>query len=492
MIGQIETKRVAFDTIRDSDDINEQEENKITTDYCEQGNKCEPRSLHITCGYPAANPNSNPIAYCNELTHYIKCAKCKILNCKLEDNVITIRKHLNGLEIKHDQKCEQNKYVSKTPYPQTSEPEIETISTTLTTTSEYLSSTLIIPESFYNKETYTTTQIQNSTSQLRFDTSIIIESTTDFITSSTTKLIFEEITSTVKTTLISSTVSTTKTTAKSTSTSLKTTSYSTSTKSHITNTPNRIGFLKIDFDFISKGNLKVLTNESEMNFKVIAVNQTDIFRGLINGAASLNSCNGFLIDLNNYDTEFCISSDGTNCAQGWTVSFWLKKVNSNNFDKNIFDNFKNNSNYLSIRISESELIVKFVNQNKLWSISQNFRLVEKEWTMFTFTWTDFEGLVIYINNRKLSYKTEFIQLQNNYFRKENILSNMNIGLSNYGSMASVKIGFENLKKRSECYINSNQSSYDSFILIDEMTILNHKLTNREIAANYLKGIPYFF
>ena len=33
--------------------------------------KCQSRSLYRTCGYPAANPKSNPNAYCNEMRAYL-------------------------------------------------------------------------------------------------------------------------------------------------------------------------------------------------------------------------------------------------------------------------------------------------------------------------------------------------------------------------------------------------------------------------------------
>lgn len=33
--------------------------------------KCQSRSLYRTCGYPAANPKSNLVAFCNEMRVYL-------------------------------------------------------------------------------------------------------------------------------------------------------------------------------------------------------------------------------------------------------------------------------------------------------------------------------------------------------------------------------------------------------------------------------------
>ena len=54
--------------------------------------KCESKSFYRTCGYPAANPNSNLNAYCNEMRAYIRCARCKTKLCKLFENVDHINK----------------------------------------------------------------------------------------------------------------------------------------------------------------------------------------------------------------------------------------------------------------------------------------------------------------------------------------------------------------------------------------------------------------
>ncbi len=68
--------------------------NSFIIDHCDDINryKCESKSLYRTCGYPAANPNSNPNAYCNEMRAYIKCAKCKTYKCKLIENLVHINK----------------------------------------------------------------------------------------------------------------------------------------------------------------------------------------------------------------------------------------------------------------------------------------------------------------------------------------------------------------------------------------------------------------
>ncbi len=54
--------------------------------------KCESRSLFRTCGYPAANPKSNRLAFCNEMRAYLKCAKCKISLCKLRGDTAYIER----------------------------------------------------------------------------------------------------------------------------------------------------------------------------------------------------------------------------------------------------------------------------------------------------------------------------------------------------------------------------------------------------------------
>ena len=74
-------------------------------DECDPQAKCDSRSLHITCGYPAANPKSNLNAFCNELKHYIHCAKCKTINCKIEGSIVSIKKHLINQEASFYDKC---------------------------------------------------------------------------------------------------------------------------------------------------------------------------------------------------------------------------------------------------------------------------------------------------------------------------------------------------------------------------------------------------
>ncbi|RNA07694.1 hypothetical protein BpHYR1_014416 [Brachionus plicatilis] len=351
---------------------------------CPQDSKCEPKSLHITCGYPAANPKNNLNAYCNELRHYIQCAKCKIQN-------------LLTKSVYHSERIEP---------------------------SEKLENLFI-----------------------NFDSIDIVENRVEVLTSGRLKY-----------------------------------------------------WAKIE-------------------------NKTDILRGIRNGAIYLHSKTSLSLDLMEQSQDLCVTSlkdardkFDQSCVNGWTVSFWFKVSYLNLFDKTILkvDNFIDNkvtdfSKYLLIKISNWEVRVEFLYRRKFWSIAQKF-VWRPEWTMLSMTWSEFEGLSVFINGNRLFSQQLFEYYSSsdiygamksnnfediledeklvNYLAKRsfNLTQNLgviNIGLTNKISQNTRKFFFS-YRDRIAAQNSSQTAVYSESILLDQMFILNKKIGSREIYNLYVK------
>ena len=126
---------------------------------------CQSLALHRTCGYPAANPNKNLNAFCKELIHYIRCAKCRILACADDINVVSVQKHIIIQEANYDTKClfkitttsidtskptTLNSYL-KTKIKHTNPKTVSTTSTTTRSTVKNLKPTRIRSSTIYGK-----------------------------------------------------------------------------------------------------------------------------------------------------------------------------------------------------------------------------------------------------------------------------------------------------------------------------------------------------
>jgi hypothetical protein len=232
------------------------------------------------------------------------------------------------------------------------------------------------------------------------------------------------------------------------------------------------------------------------------------------------------------------SSNNDSCDQGWTVSFWIKVSNLNLFDKTIIrvDTFSNkplkqyNTNsmkYLIIRISNFDIRTQFLYKKKLWTLTQNV-IWKSEWSQLSITWHEFEGITVYINERKIicqqhfefyNHKedknkmssfnfgdsiSEFLNFQNiftksvTYFDSETNSSSINfINANNYNVQSLIYIGLNNKAKsvnRKMYWMNREEqnnvlltTAYAEAILIDELLIYNYRLNSKQILELYLKG-----
>lgn len=435
-----------------------------------ESSKCEPKSLHITCGYPAANPNNNLNAYCNELKHYFRCAKCKTINCKPEGNILSIRKHLSTQLNNYNQKC-----VIST--------------TTTTTTSTTTSTTIILPQT----ETVTFTLIPTETT-----------TTKSKIQQHLDKILKQN--SLLKSNTIKSTTTTTSTTNPTIPASTQSNLLLNSTTLSIKQT--KLNHLLITFDNIDtrKNTIEVFTPNRGSNLNLKILNRTDIFKGIKSGAVYLHSKTSFILNLMDKSSDFCLTSlaeRDLTCSNGWSVNFWIKISYLNLFDKTLLkvDNFVNNkidhlSKYFLLRVSSYEIKIEFLYKRKLWSVNQNV-IWKSEWSMLSFTWSEFDGITVYINGKKL-----FCQQGFDYYplndKSEDILDPIKRSF-NY-STGIIYIGLNNkLNKNSRKFywnyrdqttsLNQNvnlTSSFSESILLDEMSILNSKIASREISNIYLK------
>jgi hypothetical protein len=193
----------------------------------------------------------------------------------------------------------------------------------------------------------------------------------------------------------------------------------------------KIDHILISFDQIdlNTNTIPVTSSEKDTSFKMKIVNRTDIFKGIKNGAVYLHSKTNFVLSLEQHDIDFCLTSSlsklikfsrsarenkkshaivtDLTCSNGWTVSFWVKVSSLNLFDKTILkvDNLINqhiddNSKFFVLKLSNFDIKIQFLYKRKLWTVSQNL-IWKSEWTMLTFTWSEFEGITIFVNEKKM-------------------------------------------------------------------------------------------
>ena len=263
----------------------------------------------------------------------------------------------------------------------------------------------------------------------------------------------------------------------------------------------QINTLLITFDFINivDNTLKVQTSEETVNFNIKVYNKTDIFKGIKNGAVYLHSKTNFNLDLKENKNDFCITSEISKefnktdiaCSNGWTISFWIKIFNKINFDKTIIqiDNASNNK-FISFRLSNNRIKIQNLFNQKLWEINQNFSW-KSEWTMFTLSWTEFEGLTIYVNDKLFSNEQSFeyyspFNSKNRFSfntRREFDYSN----IKGHGSSV-ILIGLNNQVEINSRNVSSKfDENFSESILIDELKINNFRQSAKEISENYLKS-----
>ena len=339
------------------------------------------------------------------------------------------------------------------------------------------------------------------------------------------------------------------------------------TTESVTETSKKLNYLSINFDHINVRNntSKVLSSLSDLTFDLNIVNRTDIFKGVRNGAIYLHSKTYFTLNLNEHIENFCITSvnaknklmqfrkqnikiiepniNSDACEQGWTISFWIKVSNLNLFDKTIIrvDTFSNrplkqyNSNimkYLIIRISNFDIRAQFLYKKKLWTLTQNV-IWKSEWSQLSITWHEFEGITVYINERKIVCQQHFEFYNhkedrnkmgsfnfgdsfNDFLNIQTYLSKsvaffdsetynnasgsnfMNINNNNNNIQSLIYIGLNNKAKsvnRKMYWMNREEqnnilltTAYAEAILIDELLIYNSCLNSKQILELYFKGI----
>lgn len=303
----------------------------------------------------------------------------------------------------------------------------------------------------------------------------------------------------------------------------------------------KIDHLLINFDYIDvrKNQIEVLTSDKNVIFYARILNRTDVFKGIKNGAIYLHSKTSIYLNLNNHSADLCLTSlTEPACSHGWTVSFWVKVSYLTLFDKTLLkvDNFQDNrvddgSKFFLLRLSSFDMKVEFLYKRKLWSISQSI-MWKSEWTMLTFTWSEFEGISVYVNSvRLLCQQTYEYYSINDLFSlvtktnrpggansAENIKYNSDKilfkrstgGNTTSGPLSStIFIGINNKITRTSRRVywnyassdplqsltngnNNNQnvsltSAFSESILIDELAIINYQMNSKEITNIYLKG-----
>lgn len=192
------------------------------------------------------------------------------------------------------------------------------------------------------------------------------------------------------------------------------------------------------------------------------------------------------------------------CSKGWTVSFWIKVSNLAFFDKTILktDNLNEfsttnrinkNSKFFILKLSSFDIKTQFLYKKKLWTINQSI-VWNSEWTMISLTWNEFEGLNLYMNDKKIICKQafEYSAMQKDYLNYLNFFSIENIS----SEPGTIFIGFNGLlnknnfnKKpfwsyRDEVLLMSSSSA--EAIIMDELVITDYRLNSKEILSNYFK------
>ena len=330
-----------------------------------------------------------------------------------------------------------------------------------------------------------------------------------------------------------------------------------------TNPARKIEYLRVSFDHIdSKTNtFEVGTSRKNLFFSMKINNRTDIFKGVQNGAVYLHSKTSFVLNLNEYALDMCLTSSpnklhstarsknkkhkssssnsqpkfDVSCENGWTVSFWIKVSNLNLFDKTILkvDNIVDNqiedfSKFFVLKLSNFDIKIQFLYKKKLWTVNQNLAW-KSEWTMLTLTWSEFEGITVYLNDKKLLcqqiYEYYAVKEDSDGANSPNSSDNMLIGgkAFSFESREAKQAFSEKMRKRSRdsaalaglIYVGLNNnvnrfgrkffwsyrdessngqqnvllaSTFSEAILIDELAIINYRMISKEIMHIYLKGL----
>lgn len=94
---------------------------------------------------------------------------------------------------------------------------------------------------------------------------------------------------------------------------------------------SKIQHLLFNFDYIDpkKNHIEVLTSDTQSILYARIINRTDIFKGVNGGAIYLHSKTSLYLNLNNHSSHLCLTSLTDSlidpvCANGWTISFWIK------------------------------------------------------------------------------------------------------------------------------------------------------------------------
>jgi len=200
-----------------------------------------------------------------------------------------------------------------------------------------------------------------------------------------------------------------------------------------------------------------------------------------------------------------------------------------NLINNQIDDF---SKFFVLKLSNFDIKIQFLYKKKLWTVNQNI-MWKSEWTMLTLTWSEFEGITVYLNDKKL-----LCQQMYEYYNVRDEADNMNGGNKNdnlflggkaynFENNVAKEAAFEKLRKRSRdsaalaglIYIGLNNnvnrygrkffwsyrdessntqqnvllaSTFSEAILLDEMVIINYKISSKDIMQIYLKGMCRIF
>ena len=161
--------------------------------------------------------------------------------------------------------------------------------------------------------------------------------------------------------------------------------------------------------------------------------------------------------------------------------------------------------FLAIKVSNHNIRIQFLYKSKLWSIEQEV-LWQSEWSMFTLTWAEFEGLAVYVNNKLINYQQNFEYYSPQTSQKmtmfeeeltENELVKRNL------QPGTIFVGFNNeVPEHARAFFwNFNNEAVDGgeqesplseAILLDELDIKNFRSQTKDIFENYLRSKFYLW
>ena len=62
--------------------------------------------------------------------------------------------------------------------------------------------------------------------------------------------------------------------------------------------------------------------------------------------------------------------------------------------------------FFALKVSRHKIRIQFLYKSKLWSVEQEIIWLS-EWSMLTVTWTEFEGLTVYVNDKLIRNQQSF-------------------------------------------------------------------------------------